>query len=157
MNSQRVVALSGVSQIDPSQTDMPRQWRSLPSFILTKNDTLKLEEKGRGDMTPTPNRFTLSRTVHLDFDGDGFTVEDNISGVVADAMEMSMLSPFKLGKATLNGRPHLVVETSGGAGVGLPKGNLSLVTVSRVESGRVFNAVGWSESSENLSLKMILT
>jgi hypothetical protein len=150
-NSMRVVSLSGVSQVDPSQTDMPRVWHSLPAYLINWDDTLKLNEKGRGDQTPTPNSFSLTREFHLDFDGKGFTVEDKMNGRVNEATQLSMTEPFELGKATLNGKPHLVVKTEFGSGVGLSTGNINLSTISRVKEGSVVPVSGWSVPQKSVS------
>lgn len=151
-NHLRSIAIENVDQIDPSQTDLPSEWRNAPAFLLQQGDTLKLVEKSRGDEQPTPNRFTLSRHFYLDFNGKGCTVLDNMYGEASRSSELSMQKPYTLGSAQLNGKPHLVIEGDSGIGVHVPAGSVNLQSVNRLEGhDKAVSASGWNTPVEELS------
>ena len=150
--SLRAVTVAGVNAIDPQQTGLPENWRSLPAYLLSPEEKLVLQETSRGDATPAPDRLSLQRDMWLDFDGGGATVKDQFSGELNQAQRLHTLPPFALGRAAVNGRPQLITTlTQNESGLELAQGNIDLQAVSRNEtSQRRWSAVGWNHGVDSL-------
>src|SRR5262249_46949387 len=76
----RVAMPTGAPAVDPNQAPLPTEWRALPAYRLRPGDTLKLVVERRGDADPAPDRLTLHRTLWLDFDGQGYSLRDELRG-----------------------------------------------------------------------------
>ncbi|MBI2841512.1 MAG: hypothetical protein HYX75_24615 [Acidobacteria bacterium] len=158
-NDLRIVAVEGVSSIDPQQTQLPGDWQSLPAYLMRPNDAMQLVERRRGDADPAPDRLSLNRTLWLDFDGGGFTVRDMISGTLSRSWRLEMAPGTKLGRAGVAGQDQFITElTKGGeAGIEVRQGQLSMDADSRIESGvRSIPAVGWNHDFESVSGRLHL-
>ncbi len=157
-NNLRIVKISGVSAVDPSQTSIPQNWHSLPAYLVKKGDTMLFETIKRGDSEPAPNNFRLSRKFWLDASGEGITVQDSLSGVVHENPRLEMQNPGKLGRVTINGRDQLIttIEKGGKDGVEVRQGKINAKAVSRIEGTSTFPAGGWGQTIENLSAELIL-
>src|SRR4029077_18200928 len=81
-NDYRVVTVEGVASIDPQQTTLPDPWKALPAYPMKVGDVLTLNERRRGDSDPPPNQLSLVRTLWLDFDGAGYSVNDTVTGTL---------------------------------------------------------------------------
>ncbi len=153
----RLVDVEGVSPVDPSQTELPAEWRSLPTYLVAEGDTLRLVEKRRGSSGPLRDDLQLTRTWHLDFDGRGATVSDAITGTMRSTARLEMGPATRLGRAAVNGLDQPItrrVATEGetGAGIEVPLGHLNVDADSRVESGvRHLPAVGWDQDFSALA------
>jgi len=154
----RIVDVSGATPVDPNQTTLTSEWRNLPAYLMERGSTLKLEEKRRGDDDPAPDDLTLARTWWLDFDGDGFTVTDRISGVVRRSTRLEMRDPIELGRVALEHKDQFITRTEGGAGAGveIPLGKIQLAADSRVNERSSLSAVGWDHDFQALSAELWL-
>jgi hypothetical protein len=76
----RVVEVEKLMPIDASQTNTPEEWRQLPTYSINKGESMSLKLIRRGDPEPEPNQLTINRKLWLDFDGEGYTINDTISG-----------------------------------------------------------------------------
>lgn len=157
-NNLRMVKISGVPAVDPGQTSIPREWRSLPAYLVKKGESMLFETIKRGDTEPAPNNFNLSRRFWLDAGGKGITVEDTLSGVVHKNPRLEMQNPAKLGRMRINNRDQLITKIEGKerAGVEVRQGNIEAQAVSRIEGTRVFPAGGWGQTIEKLSAELVL-
>jgi hypothetical protein len=157
-NNLRMVKISGVPTVDPSQTSIPQEWRSLPAYMVKKGESMLFETIKRGDTEPAPNNFNLSRKFWLDESGKGITVEDTLSGVVHKNPRLEMQNPAKLGRMRINNRDQLItkIEDNGRAGVEVRQGNIEAQAVSRIEGVRLFPAGGWGQTIENLSAELVM-
>ncbi|NLD36716.1 MAG: hypothetical protein GX654_07605 [Desulfatiglans sp.] len=158
-NHLRMINIKGVQGIDPGQTDLPGEWRQYPAYIINKGDTIVLEQTKRGDPSPAPDHLTMMRTIWLDFNGDGYTIKDNINGTMSSQWYLAVNEPLKLGRVILDGVDQLI--TSHGkdkkSGVELRKGHINLEGESRVETGKnVIPAVGWDHNVQELSATLNL-
>ncbi|MBN1907663.1 MAG: hypothetical protein JW927_21480 [Deltaproteobacteria bacterium] len=158
-NHLRMINIKGVQGIDPGQTDLPGEWRQYPAYIINKGDTLVLEQTKRGDPSPAPDHLTMMRTIWLDFNGDGYTIKDTITGTMSTQWYLAMNQPLKLGRVVLDGVDQLI--TSHGKdkkpGIELRKGHINLEGESRVETGKnVIPAVGWDHNVQGLSATLNL-
>lgn len=149
--AQRVASVQGVNAIDASQTGLPNAWRNFPAYLVTPESTLTLVEEQRGDESPAPDVFNLQRDLWLDFEGEGFTVRDRLTGTLSRARRIqSQTTP---GRVEVNGRPVLVTQLTpeDPAGVQLPQGAVQLLAVSQLSDSSTLEAVGWDIDVQQLS------
>ena len=143
--SLRVVSISGVSAIDPSMTDIPGNWRSLPAYLVKPGETMLIEEKKRGDAGPRPNQIELKRNIWLDEDGKNFTILDHLKGTVTKSWRIDAAPPMHPGRVNINGVDILITALTPHSppGVEVRMGGLSMDAVSRMENSGVFRVAGW--------------
>jgi len=106
----RLVTLEGLPSIDPQQTTLPEEWKKLPAYRIQPGETLHLVEKRRGDSDPAPDQLNLTRDLWLDFDGGGYTLQDNISGRINRSWRLEMNSPVLLGRVAINGQDQFITK-----------------------------------------------
>ncbi|MBN2419820.1 MAG: hypothetical protein JXL81_10575, partial [Deltaproteobacteria bacterium] len=158
-NHLRMIKVQGVTGVDPGQTDLPAEWKSYPAYIVNKGDTLALEQIRRGDPSPAPDQLTMHRNIWLDFDGKGYTIQDNINGVMSSQWYLAVNPPVELGRVVLDGVDQLITAhgKDNKAGVELRKGSISLQGEARIEPGKsIIPAVGWDHDVQQLSASLNL-
>jgi hypothetical protein len=141
----RVAAAEGAEGIDPAQANVPGEWRQFPAFRMDAAAKLSVVERSRGLSNADDNRLSLARSLWLDFDHHGFTVVDNINGIMRRDWRLDMQAPFALQSARQYADQLLVTEGADGrAGVELRQPHLNLTTVARKDSGGgAMPATGW--------------
>jgi hypothetical protein len=161
--SLRQISASGSASIDPSQTDMPVEWRELPAWLIRAGDTLTLTETQRGDVLTggevSGEQLALNRELWLDFDGSGITSRDKVSGVLKQAARFSTVPEQLLGRAEVNGEAQLITKLDGQkteAGIELRPGQLNLMSVSRLEQPARFAVTGWQRDFNSVSARLNL-
>lgn len=143
---QRIVEIKNLTSIDPSQTNIPPQWRQYPAYQLKQNDKMVFNIIQRGDPEPEPNKLTLHRQLWLDFDGETYTVADMIEGDMTKGWRINALPETQLGQVKLNGQSQLITTDSSKQGVEVRKGNIILQADSRINSSiSSISAVGWDQ------------
>ena len=156
-NHLRIVKLEGASRIDPRQTNLPEQWKSLPTFRLSKGQQLLLKETRRGDPQPQSDKLALKRTMWLDFDGNGYTIKDEITGSVTKSWRLETGSDIELGRVSIDHVPQFITQipSKSGAsnkGVEIRRGRLNLVADSRYQGNvRKIPATGWLHDFKSVS------
>jgi hypothetical protein len=143
----RVVTLEGLPSVDPSQTQLPPEWRALPAFAVRGGEALKLVEQRRGDPEPDPDQLTLQRQLWLDTDGRGWTFQDRLGGQLRRSWRLEMPAPAMLGRAAVLGQDQPLTRLAAGAapGVEVRQGALAMTADGRVEhGGGRLPAVAWS-------------
>lgn len=152
----RVVDVSGNAPIDPAQADVPGEWMAYPAFAMASGDALTLAERSRG-LGDDANRLSLQRELWLDFDGNGYTVQDRIHGRMRQGFRMDLAEPYTLLSASERGEPLLV--TDGGAGVRgieLRYPALNVEATARLPWTASMPAHGWSERLDGLATTLHL-
>ncbi len=141
----RMVKIKGVPAIDPRQTGLPPEWKRYTAYLVTPDSQVILEELRRGDPHPAPDQLNLRRTLWLDFDGGGFTIQDHITGTVRQSWRLDMNHPIRLGHVSIDGKDQLITRFGKNEGVELRKGALNMTAESRLKghSGPI-PAVGWN-------------
>ncbi len=115
---------------------------------------MRLIEKRRGDAVPAPDQLNLQRTWWLDFDGDGYTIQDELSGTLSQSWRLEMPPPSMLGRVSLAGRDQLITRSKdpATAGVEIRQSQLQMEAESRLEGSRArIPAVGWNEDFQQVS------
>lgn len=143
----RVVTVEGLPSVDPKQVPLPDAWRAHPAYQVKAGQTMKLTETRRGNPTPGADKLTLSRRIWLDFDGGGYTMQDDIKGTLSRSWRMEMAAPGVLGRAAVDGSDQPVTRRAGSQadGVELRHGTLALRADSRLEGDtRSLPATGWA-------------
>ncbi len=153
-NHLRMVDMSGVDAIDPAQADVPAAWKRYPAYVVKPEATIVFKELRRGDPDPAPDRLNLQRTWWLDFDGRGFTIQDNINGIMSRQWYLTMNPPIELGRVAVDGQDQLI--TVHGAeqkpGVELRRGHLNLQADARLAADvDSLPAVGWDHNFQSVS------
>lgn len=146
-NALRLVEIEGARQIDPRQTGLPADWRHLPAFRLDPGETFTLNVLRRGDPDPDPDALRLRRQLWLDFDGQGYTIQDHITGSMTRGWRLSVDPDIELGRVSIDEQPQLITTLPGDpdSGVEVRHGNLDLVADSRYDASRsVLPATGWN-------------
>lgn len=140
----RLIKVVDKKSIDPNQTQLPQSWKSLPAYSMQTGESLSFDILKRGNPEPEANQLSLTKKIWLDFTGDGFTVNDRITGKVSRDWRLNA-SEIKLGKVTLNSKPQLITENKKKQqGVEVRHGKLNLSADSRIEGSlRTISASGW--------------
>lgn len=153
----RQVQLEGVNSIDPSQTRLPEEWASLPAYLMTTGGNMTLAEQHRG-MASSPAQLSLQRQLWLDFDGGGYTLQDRLSGTLAQESRLEVLPDIRLGRVSLDDEPQLITrQTNGQAdGVEVRSRNLNLEADSRYEAAGGLPVSGWQQELQQVTTTLYL-
>ena len=149
----RVAGIEGAASVDPSQSNVPQDWRAYPSYRVETGGELRIVEHSRGPLEQNSNHLSLRRDLYLDFSHRGFTVVDNIQGQMRTNWRLDMRHPFTLAHAKL-GPDNLLVTHGAGelTGVEIRSPNVNLSTLARIDaSGGRLPATGWNERFDQVS------
>lgn len=152
----REVSLSGAISVDTSLFDIPEDWRHYPTYRLVEGSQLKIETLERGDNAKRGNQLRIDRNIWLDFDGNGATVLDSISGQMHKDWRLNAHSDTQIGRATVGQKPVLVTEDGEHQGVEIRTDEVKLKAVSLMDSTESFNAVGWDTRVDNYRARIHL-
>ncbi|MDD5410177.1 MAG: hypothetical protein PHF31_01980 [Methylobacter sp.] len=154
----RVVEVENLSAIDPNQTNLTDDWKRFPAYKINQGQAMGFKTIRRGDPEPDPNQLNLTRKLWLDFDGEGYTVNDTITGKMTSGWRLNTLPQTQLGRVTLNGSNQFITQDKNGKqGVEVRSGRIVLNADSRV-TGDVSStsAVGWEQGFHNVSAELNL-
>jgi hypothetical protein len=152
-NHLRLVEIEGVTAVDPRQVELPEDWEDLPTYRLKSGDVMELKVIRRGDPDPEPDRLSLDRTLWLDFDGGGYTVNDAITGSMTRAWRLEAGAPLVLGQVILDGEPQFITrrQAGGARGVEVRRGAVNLSADSRWEGATgALATLGWEHDFHGL-------
>jgi len=156
----RLTSVEGVRAVDPQQTTLPDAWKVLPAYAMGLEDKLRLVEKRRGDVEPEPDRLSLARNLWLDFDGNGYTANDTITGTLHRASRLEMLPPTVLGRVAIDGKDQFITsleQAPGKAGVEVRQGDLRVSADSRITGDpHDIPAVGYDHDFHEVSATLHL-
>jgi hypothetical protein len=147
----RVATAEGVAGIDPAQAGVPADWNGFPAFRMDEKAVLHVAERSRGLAAADENRLTLNRELWVDFDHEGMTAVDTITGTMRSAWRLQSQAPFRLQSARSGESDLLVTERDGVPGVELRAPTLQLSATSRVASVHAsLPASGWDARFEHV-------
>lgn len=154
----RTVQLEGLPGIDPSQTQLPGNWQSLPAYLAESGNRLTIRELHRGDPNPVANQLSLTKDLWLDFTGGHFTVKDMINGSFTDSQRLEAVQEYVLGRAEQDGQPLSVTRLTeqGPRGVEIRSQRLNLLAVSRLERDALLPVSGWQASFDKVQANLHL-
>ncbi|HWX33693.1 MAG TPA: hypothetical protein VNZ53_40480 [Steroidobacteraceae bacterium] len=154
----RVAVIEGAEGVDPSQANVPKDWRALPSYRVLAGSNLGIAEHNRGSLSQETNHLNLRRDLYLDFSHHGFTVVDAIDGQMRTDWRLDMRPPFTLAHARLRTGDLLITKGTGElTGVELRSPEIKLSTLARVDkSGGTLPATGWNERFDQVSATLTL-
>ncbi len=158
-NDLRLVEIVGGKAVDPSQTKAPKDWHHLPVYRIEAGDSLSFTVIRRGDPEPEPNKFTLKRQLWLDFDGRGYTTQDQIDGTITRDWRLDSGEDLQLGQVIVDGQPRFITrrENNGPHGVELRRHRVNLVADARMDRGHDnFAATGWAHDFHNVNATLNL-
>ncbi|MGI9249373.1 MAG: hypothetical protein ACR2QI_10180, partial [Woeseiaceae bacterium] len=140
----RVTAAEGLPPVDPAQVQVPDNWRNYPAFRVGPEATFAITERSRG-VVSAANEMDLNRTIWLDFDGDGFVVQDKIGGQMREGWRLDMGPPFALLSATESEQNLLITkgQGEGQTGVEIRQTEVDLATLGRSDTRGAMPVSGW--------------
>ncbi|MFP5223244.1 MAG: hypothetical protein ACLGSA_13215 [Acidobacteriota bacterium] len=155
----RDVQPRGLSPIDAQTTELPDAWKKYPAFLADKEAVLTLEVIRRGESGPRSDDLNVRRTLWLDFNGAGFTVQDRVRGALRHGWSLSMSAPGELGRAAQAGRdlPVVLLGADKLPGVELRESAVDLTAESRYpDAGAPVPASGWHAGITSLQAELKL-
>jgi hypothetical protein len=157
--AQRLVEVQNLMPIDPSQTNLPTEWKTLPAYQILQGEVMGFNVIRRGDPEPEPNHLELNRQLWLDFSGNGYTIQDQINGKITNGWRLNALPETQLGQVNLNGENQLITQIAGSnqQGVEVRKGEVTMKADSRFlgDIGKL-SAVGWAQSFHQVTATLRL-
>ncbi len=106
----RIAALEGAVSVDAARSGVPAGWRGLPSYAVAAEQVLNLVERSRND-AEDENRLSLVRDLWLDFDGDGYTALDRVTGEMRSGWRLDMAAPYLMTSADADGEEMLITAS----------------------------------------------
>jgi hypothetical protein len=153
----RQADLEGAPTLDPQQTQLPEDWKSLPAYLVKPGTLLRLVQRRRGDDPPPADRLTIERELWLDFDGRGFSARDRIRGTLNRSWRLEAAPGTDLGRVSVDNEDQFLTSLTSGAAAGLEmrRQEVNVVADSRFE-GRRPPATGWRHDFESVSARLHL-
>lgn len=155
-NHIRLAQIEGVSSVEPRQTSLPQEWQQLPAYRVAAGDVFKIVVRRRGDVEPESDQLALQRTLWLDFDGGGYTVNDRISGQLSRSWRIEAQPVLELGRVAVDSEPWFITRREGSEkiGVELRRGDLDLSADSRIAARSELPAVGWDQDFQSVRAQL---
>ncbi|MDY0189528.1 MAG: hypothetical protein RBR22_02235 [Desulfuromonas sp.] len=159
-NELRLISIEGGSAIDPTQTSMPSRWKRLPAYMLTGNQELQFTTRKRGNSDPVAEQIQLQRTLWLDFDGQGYTAKDSITGQLSSRARLEAGEQLAVGRVIIDGKDQFITQLAPDtpAGVEIRHSRINLQAESRIvtqDNGKIA-AVGWNINPTSLKAQLNL-
>lgn len=155
----RLTEISGTPGIDSRQTRLPQDWHRFPAYLVDAGQTMHIKTLQRGSATPEPNRLSLRRSMWMDFDGKGFTINDAINGTMTKGWRLVVAPEMDLGSVRIDDEPQFITVLDEGKdkGVEVRRGQINLEAASRfTESVSVVPVTGWQHDFQKVSTSLYL-
>ncbi|MFZ6750697.1 hypothetical protein [Undibacterium sp. Ren11W] len=154
----RSASVIGPEAVDPQQTSLPPEWRSLPAFLMRSDSSFGLKEIRRGDSEPAPDKLALERQLWMSFDGSVISISDRLHGDISRASRLNMGGLAQLGRVDIAGQDQLITRGSDNlAGVEVKRGRLIMSADSVLTNvGHRLPALGWQHDVDQLSMALSL-
>ena len=159
----RTIEIKGVTAIDPSQSNMPQNWRNLPAFLV-EDKPFEIKELYKSTEQQQKNEFVLKRQIWLDFDGKGYTLSDNLKAQISEVRRLEATSVLDLASVSINGKATLITTVNDSSknnnaqkGVELRSEHLDIQAFSRYEGNISMPPVnGWDEKFDSAQMTLNL-
>lgn len=142
--------------VDTSQIPLPPEWRQLPTYKVDKQTPLAFTRVSRGDTQPPENRLQVQRDLWLDFDGNGYTSRDQITGNMYQGWRLNSGPDVTPGRATVAGQPVLITQVNGQPGIEIRSPQVDLTAIGRLPDNPVLLATGWQADVDALQTTLHL-
>jgi hypothetical protein len=155
----RSVELSGLTTVDPERTSLPEDWRGHTTLLGERNKKLTFNETRRGLTDFSPNQIRLRRSLWLDLDGRGYTVQDEITGTLHRDWRLDHSPEATLGRVHDQNEGALLItqDSEGRSGVELRRKDLAIEADLRIEKRSSQVAiVGWNQDVQDLGVQLNL-
>ena len=152
-NDLRQVEPTGLPRVDPRQTSLPGEWQQLPAFLATAGEGLGFRVIRRGDQYPLDDQLALNRTLWLDFNGQGYTFRDQLTGDIHKTWRLSTEPALMLGQVRIDNQPQFITHLPDEErpGVEIRRGRLNMQADSRYEEDiRNVPANGWNQDLQSV-------
>ncbi|MGD9638629.1 MAG: hypothetical protein AB7U85_06180 [Alphaproteobacteria bacterium] len=154
----RSVTIKGVKSIDPSLTEIPRNKRKYPAYLVSFGDKMIFDEEKRGFDENTPDELRLRRKWVMMLDGQGYFIKDDISGSINKSTRLEMANG-ELGRVDINDVSQLItkIDDAAAPGVEVRQGAINLRADSRV-LGDIANldVNGWKSDFKRIDASLTL-
>ncbi len=153
----RSVQISGVQTIDPQQTQLPEEWKQLPTFLVTPETQFTLEELQRGQSKDPVNELSVEKEAWLSFDGKKFIFNDELSGKT-HSTRLETISPYELTYASIDEKPQLITHLTDGKnpGVEIRTHVITMSGVSHLPRNLTIPVSGWNEEFNSVTTNLHL-
>lgn len=155
----RQAEITGLPQIDVSQTQLPEEWRSLPVYRWETATPFQIIEHIRGPGERGAAPLSIQRSLWLDDDGKSLTYQDRLSGQLRKIRRLDAAGSHELGSVSVNGEPQLITHNPDGGAPGFEvrSPNLEAVATGRIQMQSALSATGWQSNAESLRATMQLS
>ena len=155
----RQAEISGLPQIDVSQTQMPEEWRSLPIYRWETGSPFQIIEHIRGPGERGAAPLSIQRSLWLDDDGKNLTYQDRLSGQLRKIRRLDAAEGHELGSVTVSEEPQLITHNPDGGAPGFEvrSPDLRAVATGRIEMQHSLFATGWRSNADNLRATLQLS
>lgn len=157
-SAMRQVEISGVNSIDPSQTRLSDDWKSLPAYLIKPEQSLELKTIRRGKSEKNNDQLTLNRQMWLDSNGKAYTIKDELKGRT-ELSRLNVINNLQLGSVNIHQQPQLItrLDNEGLTGVEVRHQNIQLTAESRYEESRSNIPVsGWHSNIKSINTQLHL-
>ena len=155
----RTIEIENAVAIDPTQSNIPSQWRSLPLYLLERDKPITIKELYKSAKQEQLKHFALQREVWLDFNGKGYSLKDTIHANISKVQRLESGDNLILGSVTINGKPMLIntLQATPNKGVELREKELTIEASSRYEGAiSKLPANGWREELDTVTTTLHL-
>jgi len=154
----RTVEVVDALGIDPTQTNIPKHWKTLPLYLLEEKRELVFKELYKS-FSHAKDDFSLQREMWLDFNGKGYSFKDNISAKLTKIRRLEATNVLNIGSVMVNNKPMLISthnkETQ--KGVELRESSLNIKASGRYdEQLRSIPINGWDETFSKVNTTLHL-
>lgn len=155
----RQAEIVGLPQIDVAQTQVPKEWRSLPVYRWETGNAFQLIERVRGPGEKGSAPLSIQRSFWLDDDGGMLTYQDQLLGNLQRIRRLDAAEGYRLGSVSIGGAPQLITHNPEGGAPGFEVRSpvLNAVATGRIEMTDEIPATGWQTDADSLKSTMQLS
>ncbi|TLU64902.1 hypothetical protein FE810_10650 [Thalassotalea litorea] len=147
----RMSKITGPAPADTSQAILPGEWEELPGYLLDDKSNLHIDVSHRGMSAQIRNQLMLQRNLWLNFDGQGFTFRDHLTGKMLKNWRLSMPSPYRLESGQDQDGTLLVSQVDEVRGIENRYHHLDIHAQGQITSISTFNITGWQQSFDTIN------
>ena len=151
----RLVNITGPAAIDLAETNAPFDNDDAQGYLMNADSELRIEVVQRGNPTPPPNQYSVTRQLWLNFDGSGYVVNDQINATIKQASRIS--ANYPLGRIDVDGEAELVNSLAGSEpGIEMQIGDYEIEAFSDLARTSKLSATGWNIDTQALQASLNL-